>query len=378
VALKGIGAEQTLYRVAHNEAQGGSGGTTPAGSSVWSSTLSVGGKPYTIHKLAAVEAEERNFDEPGRRRPVAPAAYANGSCPENRAGAGDVGFAEPPICGVDAGKGRWAADTSATGRNDFAQARALGFNIVRLCLSWSELEATPGVYDGAYVERVAQMVAWAREQGVYVILDLHEDLYSLYIQPAPGEPSFPPYLTPTGGQDGAPAWAVQANGWPTLAIGGVGDLNLAVLRAFDNFYNNSIVPGVPQGAAPGPGLQDHYIGALAVLAARFANEPTVAGWEVINEPLPGWRNLLDPAAQARESLFPLYRRAVQAITGERDGLPDCPPGAPPDARCAYADLGVRDTRHAFFVEPSALRNTFDATFDGQGVWTNYTNIVFTP
>lgn len=338
------------------------------------------GRELTL-RGTCVEGEERNPDEPGRRRPIDPAAY-NGTCPDNRAGMTDIGYQEPPICEVDAGKGKWAANVSDVSMNDFAQARALGLNIMRLCLSWSDLESTPGVYSATYLDRVAQMVSWAREQSVYVILDLHEDLYSLAIQPLPNATSYPPWLTPTGGQDGAPPWAVATDGWPVLAIGGIGDLNLAVLRAFDNLYNNSVIPGVPQGAAPGPGLADHYIGALAALAARFKDEPTVAGFEIINEPLPGFKYLLDPPAQARDFLFALYKRAVQAITGERDGLPDCPPGgglsAAAGALCAYADLGIHDTRHIFFAEPSALRNTFDATFDLMGKWTNYSQIVFTP
>ena len=48
-------------------------------------------------------------------------------------------YQEPPICGIDAGKGKWNANTSVDGSNDFAQARALGLSILRLCLSWSEM-----------------------------------------------------------------------------------------------------------------------------------------------------------------------------------------------------------------------------------------------
>ena len=56
---------------------------------------------------------------------------------------------------------------------------------------------------------------------------------------------------------------------------------------------------------------------------------------------------------------------MQAVTGVRDGLPTCnatgvpppPPGA--NATCAYPDLGVRDRRHIFFTEPTALRNELD-------------------
>lgn len=96
---------------------------------------------------------------------------------------------------------------------------------------------------------------------------MHQDQYSRFIF---GDEAFnfPPYLVPQDGQDGAPAWAVLTDGWPGVAIYGIGPLNLACMAAFDHFYENTVVPGMPQGDAPGPGLQDHFIGALAFIAKR--------------------------------------------------------------------------------------------------------------
>ena len=96
--------------------------------------------------------------EPPPFFPVDPAAYANG-CPANY-----LTIRQPPLC-----------------KNDLAEMRSLGFNVLRLALSWSSLEPQPGVYSGQYLDRIAQVVGWAREQGIYVILDMHEDAYSRYI-----------------------------------------------------------------------------------------------------------------------------------------------------------------------------------------------------
>jgi hypothetical protein len=178
-----------------------------------------------------------------------------------------------------------------------------------------------------------------------------------------------------------------------------------------------VLPGVPQGASPGRGLQDHFIGAVAALAARFANVSTVAGYEPANEPEPG--TVLDPWTQARDRLYPFYRRVVQAVTGVRDGLPTCnvtadgvvltrggsgadglaalaaerSPGAGAGSGaaaaatggivggfdpCAYPDLGVRDTRHLFFLEPGAIRNLLDFSPQASVPVTAYPNIVHTP
>ena len=110
---------------------------------------------------------------------------------------------------------------------------------------------------------------------------MHEDLYSRYILGDKAH-EVPPYLTASDGQDGAPQWAVMTDDWPALAFLGIGNLNLAMMRAFDNFYNNSIPPNVVQGDSPGLGLQDHYIGAIGSLAKRFVNNSAVLGYEVLS------------------------------------------------------------------------------------------------
>lgn len=88
-----------------------------------------------------------------------------------------------------------------------------------------------GVYNTTYIDRIAQMVDWAAEQDIYVILDMHEDLYSQFIFPSGNETNgIPPILVPNGGQgnDGAPPWAIETDGWPAWAVLGIGQLNLAV------------------------------------------------------------------------------------------------------------------------------------------------------
>lgn len=59
--------------------------------------------------------------------------------------------------------------------------RQLGLQVVRLELSWSLLEPRPGVYDQAYLARIEQVVGWAAEEGVYVLLDMHQNAYSRYV-----------------------------------------------------------------------------------------------------------------------------------------------------------------------------------------------------
>ena len=68
---------------------------------------------------------------------------------------------------------------------------------------------------------------------------------------------------------------MQDDGKPGCAMFGIDELNPAESAAFANFWQNATVAG-PQGQAPGTGLQDHYIGALAALARRF--QGNAASW----------------------------------------------------------------------------------------------------
>ena len=64
-------------------------------------------------------------------RPYDPAAY-EARCPPN-----SRDYNQPPVCGVEADRGKYNQSTRWDSSNDFAQIRAVGFNVVRLAVSWS-------------------------------------------------------------------------------------------------------------------------------------------------------------------------------------------------------------------------------------------------
>jgi hypothetical protein len=98
----------------------------------------------------------------------------------------------------------------------------------------------------------------------------------------------------------------------------------------------------------------------------------VAGYSVFNEPQPGW-NL--PPGFEDLLLFPFYRRVIDAVTGAHDGVP-CPTGIFMPAICGYADAGVHDTRHLFFLEPGLLRQMTDFPTHLGLPLSSYPNLVF--
>ena len=335
------------------------------------------GREILLHGVAAVGMEDVAYpDADGGPAlfPVAPSSYL-GKCPK-----ATVLIPQPPLCEVQASKPAFAQSSAPGSGDDFAQMRALGVNVVRLVLNWSQLEPSTGTYSTTYLNRVAQVVGWAHQQGIYVILDMHQDQYSRYIVPSAAK-AVPSGCVPSGGSDGAPGWAVMADGRPGCAVGGIDELNLAEGAAFVNFWDNAGVPA-PQGSAPGTGLQDHYIGALATLANRFERDPSVLGYELMNEPQPGSLSSLPIANSYQASsqeLYPFYTRAIEALTGVRDGKPTCLSNSPTSLTgvCAYPRL-AHVARQQIFFEPLAYRNLVDFSIQVSTPFSTYPNLVFAP
>jgi len=255
--------------------------------------------------------------------PSGPTAYSAGACPPD--------------------------DTSVEGVRmcefDLPQMRPLGYNVVRLNLSWSLLEPQPGVIDATYVDRIAQVVGWARGQGVYVVLDMHQDAWSKYVFTPPGQ-TCPP---PTGGirgYDGAPQWA-SAHATPACAIHGTRELDPAVQEDFQRLWSDLAGPD-------GVGLQEHYANVMLALAHRFVDDPTVAGYEIMNEPSPGY---VAPDVSDATELFPFYAKAINTVVH-----------------------GVTNFRQLFFVEPDVARDVSDqrTVFAPWSTYSSYQNVVYAP
>ena len=103
-------------------------------------------------------------------------------------------------------------------RDDFRDIARTGFNSVRLIVSWSRLEPTPGAYDTDYVAQVREAVEWAAAYDLYVVLDMHQDAYGIAVD-TPQDVTCPSGTSPNNGWDGAPAWATITDGASTCRPG---------------------------------------------------------------------------------------------------------------------------------------------------------------
>lgn len=177
------------------------------------------------------------------------------------------------------------------GQEEFSRMREWGFNCVRLGIFWDAVEPEPGRYDDEYLAGVDRRVQWAKENGIYVLLDMHQDLFSAKF-----------------GGDGAPEWATLDDGKPHIHPGTIWSAayftSPAVQTAFDNFWAN-------KPASDGVGIQDHFAKAWQHVARRYAHEPAVIGYDVFNEPFPGSEILQD---------FQLkMQAAAEAFAEKQDG-----------------------------------------------------------
>ncbi len=187
--------------------------------------------------------------------------------------------------------------------SDFSDIASLGLNSVRLTLSWSLLEPQRGHISQQYLDRIRQAVSWATDNRVYVILDMHQDAWSATVGAPPGS-HCRAGTEPMKGWDGAPRWATRTDKAPACQFTGR-DLAPNVSRAFQSFYVDR------------DGIQTELVHAWAVLAASFADNATVAGYDLFNEP-----NFAEtPPVSSTLLLWNYYARAIAAIRNAEASAP---------------------------------------------------------
>jgi endoglycosylceramidase len=171
------------------------------------------------------------------------------------------------------------------------EASKYGFNYVRYLIFWDFIEPEQGVYNTEYLNQVQERVEWYTSRGMYVMLDMHQDIYSEVF---------------TG--DGAPAWAVRPDG-ASLDVTMDGpwwlkNISPAVVNSWKNFW----------GYSKHKDLQDDYIQSWKFVAERFKSNPKVIGYDLMNEP---WAGDLVKAFITgdfeRTQLSAFYNRIIPAL-----------------------------------------------------------------
>ncbi len=143
-----------------------------------------------------------------------------------------------------------------------------GWNVIRLGVPWAAIEPQPRKYNDEYIGKITDFMDLCEKYGIYVFLDMHQDLYS-------------GALGMWG--DGAPEWACIGKGKKirksklVWATGYFWDKN--VHRCFDNFWADAKVDGI--------GLQTYFADMWCYLAEKVKDHPALLGFDLFNEPYPG-------------------------------------------------------------------------------------------
>lgn len=163
-----------------------------------------------------------------------------------------------------------------------------GFDVVRLPISWDEIEPRRGVIDQAYVARVVQTVAMLGRHHLYSILDMH----------------FLPGWGEAFNSGTAPDWATlplvpNFTWYPTDPADK--DTNPAEMAADVHFWTS-------------PDWQADFFRAWQAVARPLAGTSDLAGYDLYNEahPFP-----IPPRLFEQWYLWPLYQHAIQAV-GQAD------------------------------------------------------------
>lgn len=177
------------------------------------------------------------------------------------------------------------------GPADYARMRDdWGMNAVRYLVSWAALEPERGVYDEAYLAEVRRRVQEASDAGLFVFVDLHQDLYGL---------GFP-------GGNGAPAWTCDASHYAAYTPTTPWFLNYLdpeVIACVDGFWSSR-------------DLQSHAVEAWRRLAAALKDVDGFRGFDPLNEPY--WGSTQYDVFEEKR-LAPWYRQVIAAV---RESRPD--------------------------------------------------------
>ncbi|MCL4478463.1 MAG: cellulase family glycosylhydrolase [Deltaproteobacteria bacterium] len=174
-----------------------------------------------------------------------------------------------------------------TSETSAQQIKNWGMNFVRYVTVWEALEPTEGVYNTAYLDDMSQRVNWLTSKGIYVFIDMHQDLFTRGFC-----------------GDGAPQWA---------ATGDPSQLSVPYPSCGQNWFLNYLSPPVMQSFTrfwTDTTLQSHFINAFKLIASKFKNNNMVVGYEIFNEP---WNGYFTVSTFEQDYLAPFYQKVIDAI-----------------------------------------------------------------
>lgn len=169
-------------------------------------------------------------------------------------------------------------DPLSFGPSSFTAIRSTGATVVRLPIAWALIEPTPGRFDPAALARASQIIRWAGDAGLDVILDMHQYLWS-----------------PCLGGLGMPSWTVS--NCPSTPPSNPLQQEVDVQVAADAFWHS-------------PPLQAAFASMWARVVEAVGQPRYLIGYDILNEPDPGF---IPNEVFETQYLTPFYREVGTAI-----------------------------------------------------------------
>lgn len=215
----------------------------------------------------------------------------------------------------------WHPDTKGFDSNntlsidDAKLLRSYGFNIVRLGVMWPGMEpGNEGSYNETYLDACEEIVDNLASEGIYVILDLHQDLWH---RKYCGE-GVPDYVQSKCSKSfenkrkkSFPAPVAKADSYPIDEEGNPA-LDSCLSKFFASYYMTEEVSSAFQCLYDNEGSLWSSLGKVwQKIASRFKTKTSVLGYELINEPWMGdiykHPSLLVPGNTEKDYLQPMYQ-----------------------------------------------------------------------
>lgn len=220
----------------------------------------------------------------------------------------------------------------------FGRLHHWGLDTVRLVFSWEAFEPRPLEIDEVYLNRYVAMIDSAWENGISVIVDIHQDIYA---SPFCGD-GFPPWTLPEA-QQGPPKHDCRR--WFMKYL-----FDADVRAAFDRFWSNET------------GVRTAFVRMWAQLAAHVGGHPGVLAFEILNEP--GWGNHNDVEAFKAVVLREFYEEVTDVLRAIE-----------PDILIVYGGVGIDAVNPSAGHYPPDRSNilygphVYDAGLLAGGAWT---------
>lgn len=205
----------------------------------------------------------------------------------------DIGYANGTVeilRGVNLNGYEYVSPVQRThSKSDYATIASWGFNVVRLPISWENLEPQAGSYNDNYLRNVDQDIAWAKQYGIFIILDMHQICWSSHFASCNG---------------------LYSAGIPKWAVSGYADSTAGIQLMINDFFSGLGPNGTPPSPS-NPSMQQRFFVAWQHVASRYKGETTIAAYDILNEPSQYYKRV--DATFTSTTIPTFYTKAIDAI-----------------------------------------------------------------